>query len=102
MQPLVSEFVIHSPNIFEYLINASCHARGQGYRSEERLRSGISLAVQWLRQDASIAEGLGLIPGLGTEIPHASWHNHGKKKDIQVPTLMGLTVQWGDRDRQDK
>ena len=46
----------------------------------KKVKSGISLAVHWLRHDASVAEGLGLIPGLGTEIPHASWHDGGKKK----------------------
>ena len=33
---------------------------------------GTSLAVLWLRLCASGAGGLGLIPGLGTNIPHAA------------------------------
>ena len=32
---------------------------------------GTSLVVQWLRLQASIAGGMGLIPGWGTKIPHA-------------------------------
>ena len=42
---------------------------------------GTSLAVQWLRQLrlwASTTEGMGLIPGQGTKIPHAV--QGGKKK----------------------
>ena len=35
---------------------------------------GTSLAVQWLRFQASEAGGTGLIPGQGTENPHATWH----------------------------
>ena len=45
---------------------------------------GTSLAVQWLRLCASQAGGVGLIPGQGTEIPHAAWcgqkRKGGKKK----------------------
>ena len=33
---------------------------------------GTSQAVQWLRLHASNAGGMGLIPGWGTNIPHAS------------------------------
>ena len=33
---------------------------------------GNSLAVQWLRFYTFTAEGLGLIPGQGTEIPQAT------------------------------
>ena len=40
---------------------------------------GNSLAVQWLRLHAPNAGGLGLIPGLGTEIPRATWHSQEKK-----------------------
>jgi len=32
---------------------------------------GSPLAVQWLRRHTFTAEGLGLIPGQGTEIPQA-------------------------------
>ena len=44
---------------------------------------GTSLAVQWLRQLrlwASTAEGMGLIPGQGTKIPHAVQGGKKKKK----------------------
>ena len=36
--------------------------------------------VQWLRFHASIAGGMGSIPGQGTKIPHATWHSQLKKK----------------------
>ena len=39
-----------------------------------------SLVVQWLRLSASTAGGMGLIPGQGTKIPYATWHNPKKKK----------------------
>ena len=40
----------------------------QTYKSKE---TGNSLAVQWLRLRASTVQGMGLIPGRGTKIPHA-------------------------------
>ena len=36
-----------------------------------KANTGTSLAVQWLRLHASIAGGMGLIPGQGTKIPRA-------------------------------
>ena len=33
---------------------------------------GTSLAVQWLRLHAPSADGMGLIPGWGTKILHAT------------------------------
>ena len=39
---------------------------------------GTSLVVQWLRICASIAAGMGLIPGREAKIPHAMWPK-GKK-----------------------
>ena len=36
----------------------------------EKNRRGTSLSVQWLRLLASNVEGMGLIPGQGSEIPH--------------------------------
>ena len=36
--------------------------------------------VQWLRLNASSAEGTVLIPGQGTKIPNALWHGQKKKK----------------------
>ena len=41
---------------------------------------GTSLVVQWLRLHTSNAEGMGLIPGQGTKIPHATWCSQKKKK----------------------
>ena len=37
----------------------------------KRIKRGISLVVQWLRICISTAGFMGLIPQLGTEIPHA-------------------------------
>ena len=34
---------------------------------------GMSLTVQWLSLHASTAEGMGLSPSWGTDIPHATW-----------------------------
>ena len=42
--------------------------------------TGTSLAGQWLRLHASTAGGVGLIPGCGTKIPHATQHGKKKKK----------------------
>ena len=36
------------------------------------------LAVQWLRLCSSTAEGVGMIPGQGTKVPHAV--QHGQKE----------------------
>ena len=39
---------------------------------------GTSLVVQWLRflvVKTSSAEGMGSVPGGGTNIPHATWHS---------------------------
>ena len=43
---------------------------------------GTSLEVQWLRLRASNAGGVGLIPGQGTKIPHASKTKKKKEKKI--------------------
>ena len=41
---------------------------------------GTSLAVQWLRLQASTAGGMGSISGLGIKIPHAAGCSQKKKK----------------------
>ena len=41
---------------------------------------GTSLVVQWLRLCASIAGGMGLIPGWGTKILHATQCSQKQKK----------------------
>ena len=45
------------------------------YVSWEKTKSiiGTFLVVQWLRLHTSSAAGVGLIPGWGTKILHASW-----------------------------
>ena len=48
------------------------------YKNEE----GNSLAVQWLRRQASTAGGVGLISGAGAKIPHATWGMAKKKREI--------------------
>ena len=47
----------------------------------ESVTVGNSLLVQWLALSALTAEGLGSIPGQGTRIPQATWHNQRKRKD---------------------
>ena len=39
---------------------------------------GTCLVVQWFRLQASNAEGTGLIPYWGTNIPHATWYSQKK------------------------
>ena len=56
-----------------------------------------SLAVQWLRLHAPNAEGMGSIPGRGTKILHATWHNQKKRKisssyDPAIP-LLGIYLE---------
>ena len=43
-----------------------------------------SLAIQWLRLHDSTTEGMGSVPGRGTEIPHANWHGPRKKYMIKI------------------
>ena len=43
-----------------------------------------SLAIQWLRPQASIAGGMGSIPGWGAKIPHAT----GSGQKINFKKLM--------------
>ena len=45
--------------------------------------TGTSLVFQWLKLCASNAGGVGLIPGQGTKIPHASWQKKNKNKKTQ-------------------
>ena len=47
--------------------------------AQEWQRLGTSLVVQWLGLWASTAGGVGLIPGWGTKIPHAAWHDQKLK-----------------------
>ena len=42
-----------------------------------------SLVVQWLRLQASTAEGTGLIPGRGSKILHAMQYGKKKKKPFE-------------------
>ena len=41
---------------------------------------GTTLSVQWLKLCASIARGMGLIPGQGSKIPHVAQNKNLKKK----------------------
>ena len=56
-----------------------------GHISRENSNSkryvGNSLAIQWLRICASIAEGTVSTPGQGIKIPHAAWHSQEKKRE---------------------
>jgi len=44
-------------------------------KKKKRQLPRTSLRVQWLRLHASNAEDVGLIPGRGIKIPHATWHS---------------------------
>ena len=46
--------------------------------------SGTSLAAQWLRLRSLNAGGAGLIPGWGTNIPHAAWSGKKKKRKKKI------------------
>ena len=45
---------------------------------------GTSLVVQGLRLRTSNARGAGLIPGPGTKIPHAPWHDQKIKNKNKI------------------
>ena len=52
-----------------------------------------SLAVQWLQLSAFTAGGRGLIPGWGTKILQATWHDRkkkggGKREREELPNLI--------------
>ena len=47
----------------------------------KKVNKGIFMVVQWLRLQASIAEGAGSIAGSGTKIPYAMQHGKKKKKE---------------------
>ena len=49
--------------------------------------TGTSLAVQGLRLHASNAEGMGLIPGQGTKIPHALRQGQNKQKNTRITII---------------
>ena len=50
------------------------------HSKKKKIASGTSLAVQWLRLQASTEGGVGPIPGWGTKIPHAMQRGQKKKK----------------------
>ena len=56
----------------------------------EKKTLGTSLVVQWLRLLAPNAGGMGPIPGQGTKIPHATWHDQKKKKRKEDSALSHL------------
>ena len=58
----------------------------------EKKTLGTSLVVQWLRLLAPNAGGMGPIPGQGTKIPHATWHDQKKKKEKKTLPCPTLTV----------
>ena len=60
-------------------------------RSDKKLHSGISLAVQWLRFWAPTAGGVGSVPGRGIKILHAARHSQKIK--------YSLKTAFGDRKR---
>ena len=79
---------------------------------------GTSLAVQWLRLRAPTTRDVGLIPGWGTRIPHASRRGQRKKQEnkktekmisrgeeLEVLALhspVSFLVETQDQDRDDE
>ena len=57
---------------------------------------GTSLAIQWLRLCASNVGGVGLIPGLGTKIPHDCGVWPKKKKRNIYLSLVGKDPDAGE------
>lgn len=47
----------------------------------QNTKPGISLAVKWLRLQASTAGSEGLSPGWRTKIPHTTWDGQKKEKE---------------------
>ena len=57
---------------------------------------GNSLVVQWLRLQASISEGTGLIPGQGTKILNSAQNSEKKMLvSIQVFSKLSSFCCWG-------
>ena len=50
------------------------------HRPKHKNKTGMSLAVQWLKLHTSNTRGVGLIPGQGTKILHVK---HGAAKKTQ-------------------
>ena len=50
------------------------------YKTKYKSSLGTSLALQWLRPQASITGGAGLIPSMGTKIPQAVHSSQNKQK----------------------
>ena len=53
------------------------------------MKSRVSLLVQWLRRHTSTSGGMGLIPGQGTKILHATQHGQQNLKQKQEGGLHG-------------
>ena len=53
--------------------------------------AGTSLVVQWLRCHASTAGGVGLIPGQGSEIPHAT------RRGQNIEKIKNKKITYGDQ-----
>ena len=65
---------------------------------------GISLVVQWLKLQASNAEGTGSIPGQGTKIPHATWHGQNIKiiiNKVKHITLILIKYKYFQKEHND-
>ena len=58
---------------------------------------GTSLVVQSLRLRASTAGGTGSIPGRGTKVLHAAWHNQKKKRKDFVSPKKTYSLQLANR-----
>ena len=63
-------------------------------RSDKKLHSGTSLAVQWLRLWALTAGGMASISGQGIKILHAAWYSQKIKYSLKT-TFGDLRRIWG-------
>ena len=70
--------------IFLFLIHENLFAP-DGHFQMKRRAQGSSLAVQWLGLHASIAGGMGSIPGWGTKIPQALRHSQKNRNTEPMP-----------------
>ena len=50
-------------------------------KNKNKKQWGTSLAVQWLRLQASTAGGMDSIPGWGPKILHDAWHGQKKPQE---------------------
>ena len=81
----IYSFVTPRPNILKEIADIISSNQLVWNCPKVKFCLGTSLAVQWLRLQASTAGGMGSVPGLGTKIPHAVQSGQKKKKSEILP-----------------